>query len=740
MHKIKALVSIITLSLIISLFIVNMNTINLKATGRDIYVDDDQNYPDEADGSLYNPYKTIQAAIKNAENGDTIKVLAGKYTGDIVIDKSITIITESIEKVYINSSKKSPYFIDILADSVALERLSLEDSVTTSHRRAIIHISSDASGVKVIDSLINHSNNGYGIFIEDSYGTVIRNNTINDTRGIYIGNSNLITIDDNRVLNCSNNPSIKIATSIGNHIVNNYVDNSTYGIYASECSNTLIEDNKIAFNEISGTLIVSGNENEIYNNTIVNNNLIGIDLSGDYCTVGRNIIRRNGIGISIGGSNSIVKDNHIKYALNTGVYARPGSKGNTIFNNTFRENSVLNAEEEGNNNWDNGYIGNWWDDFYGPDPSNLNNTVEYDNVNVPNIYKYKKNGVCDNYPIGKYHIQPVVLNPNPEDEVSGVNRNPLLSVEVEDPDPGFYTERLDVYFYYILNDTYNLIGKKSNIESGGTASIPFSSTIEGKTTTYTYKGLGYDYIGVWYAEVEDSYSRVRSPIWIFTTINTPINNKKPIADISVPSNFISGDEIYAQVNDSINFDASPSYDPDGEIIFYKWTFPPDTSIINKDSYAHSFKKEGTYTINLVVIDNDGSSNSINTSVNIRSSSNRPPVAVSNGHYSGKKGKTITFDGSGSYDPDNGDTISTEWTFGDGDFEAGMITYHVYKKPGNYTVTFTVTDQNGESDTIVTYAVIKDKKEEGMPGFEITFLFIAIFLTLNYNKRKRNKKI
>ena len=118
-------------------------------------------------------------------------------------------------------------------------------------------------------------------------------------------------------------------------------------------------------------------------------------------------------------------------------------------------------------------------------------------------------------------------------------------------------------------------------------------------------------------------------------------NKKPIADISVPSKFISGDEIYAQVNDSIIFDASPSYDPDGEIIFYKWTFPPDTSIINKDSYTHSFKKEGTYSINLVVIDNDGSSNSINTSVNIRSSSNRPPVAVSNGHYSGKKGKTIT---------------------------------------------------------------------------------------------------
>jgi parallel beta-helix repeat protein len=740
MHKIKALVSIIALSLIVSVFVINVYSDNSKASGRDLYVDDDQNYPDEADGSLYNPYKTIQNAIDNAENGDTIKVLKGRYNGDLVIDKSITIITESIEDVLINSSKKKTYLIDIVADSVSLEKLKLEDDTTTSHRKAIIRISSEASNVKIIDSLINHSVNGYGIYTEGSYGTVIKNNTINDTRGIYMGNSNLITIDSNRVLNCSNNPAIRIAKSIGNQVVNNYISNCTYGIYASECSDTLIENNTIANNEISGIYIVTGNENEIFNNIINNNNLNGIDLSGDYCTVGGNNILKNTMGISIGGSNCIVKDNFIHDSLNTGVYTRPGSKSNTIFNNTFKLNSELNAKEEGNNNWDNGIIGNWWDDFYGPDPSNLNNTIEYDSTNVPDYYKYKKSGVVDNYPLGKYHKQPIVSNPYPENEMSGVDRNPLLSVEVEDPDPGFYTERLDVYFYYILNDTYNLIGKKTNIESGGTGSIPFSSTIEGKTTTYTYKGLGYDYIGVWYTEVEDSYSRVRSPIWIFTTINTPLNNKKPVADISVSSKYLSGEDIYAQVNDSIKFDATTSYDPDGEIIFYKWTFPPDKSVINEESYYHSFTKEGVYTINLVVIDNDGSSNSINTTVNIRATSNRPPFAVSNGHYSGRKGKTITFDGTGSYDPDIGDTISTEWTFGDGNFDSGVIVYHVYKKSGNYTVTFTVTDQYGESDTSVTYALIKVKKSEGIPGFEIVFLFIAIFLTIAYKQKKKNKKI
>jgi parallel beta-helix repeat protein len=738
MHKIKALVSIITLSLILSVFVFSFYSEQSKASGNDIYVDDDQNYPDEADGSLYNPYKTIQAAIKNAESGDTIKVLKGKYSGDLVIDKSITIITESLDDVLINSTKRNSYLIDIVADSVSLERLKLEDDTTTSHRKAIIHISSEASNVKVIDSLLNHSVNGYGIFIEGSYGAVIKNNTINDTRGIYIGDSDLITIDNNRVLNCSNNPGIRIATSTGNHVVNNFISNNTYGIYASQCSDTLIENNSVAINDISGTLIVSGDENKIFNNTIRGNHLYGIDLSGDYCTVSGNNIFNNGMGISIGGSNCIIKDNNIHDAHHTGLYSRSGSKSNTIYNNKFKDNANINAKDEGNNKWDNGAVGNWWDDFYGPDPANLNNTVTYDSSNVPNYYKYKDNGVVDNYPLGKYHKQPIVSNPNPANEESGVDRNPLLSVEVEDPEPDAYVEDLNVYFYYILNDTYNLIGYRDGVESGGTASIPFSSTIEGKTTTYTYKGLGYDYIGVWYAEVEDSYTRVRSPVWIFTTINTPINNKKPIADITVPSQYISGDEIYAQVNDSIKFDASPSYDPDGEIIFYKWTFPPDKSVINEKTYYHSFNKVGTYTINLVVIDNDGSSNSQNFTVNIRTSSNRPPVAVSNGFYKGKKGKIITFDGTGSYDPDNGDTISTEWNFGDGYNDSGMVVYHVYKKSGNYSVKFTVTDQNGDSDSSYTYALIKVKKSEGIPGFEIAILLIAMFLTISYRKRKKHR--
>jgi len=63
------------------------------------------------------------------------------------------------------------------------------------------------------------------------------------------------------------------------------------------------------------------------------------------------------------------------------------------------------------------------------------------------------------------------------------------------------------------------------------------------------------------------------------------------------------------------------------------------------------------------------------------------------------GDTITFDASGSTDPD-GDSISYSWEFGDGDVYTGngIITEHVYSDAGTYTVVLTVTDNSDATDT------------------------------------------
>ena len=74
------------------------------------------------------------------------------------------------------------------------------------------------------------------------------------------------------------------------------------------------------------------------------------------------------------------------------------------------------------------------------------------------------------------------------------------------------------------------------------------------------------------------------------------------------------------------------------------------------------------------------------------------------------GLTVTFDASSSYDPDgspDGSIVSYEWDFGDGNSAttSSPIVQHTYTQSGNYTVTLTVTDNDGvKSSTTKTITV------------------------------------
>ena len=84
---------------------------------------------------------------------------------------------------------------------------------------------------------------------------------------------------------------------------------------------------------------------------------------------------------------------------------------------------------------------------------------------------------------------------------------------------------------------------------------------------------------------------------------------------------------------------------------------------------------------------------------------RPPVAVAVATpASGLAPLEVTFDGSGSSDPD-GSIAGYSWSFGDGTTGSGVTVTHTYSAAGSYPAVLTVTDDSAlKSTAIVTVTV------------------------------------
>ncbi len=66
---------------------------------------------------------------------------------------------------------------------------------------------------------------------------------------------------------------------------------------------------------------------------------------------------------------------------------------------------------------------------------------------------------------------------------------------------------------------------------------------------------------------------------------------------------------------------------------------------------------------------------------------------------------VAFDASASYDPD-GHIVSYIWNFGDGQDGTGAEGFHIYENAGTYTVTLTVTDDDGAMATASRVITVK----------------------------------
>ena len=100
-----------------------------------------------------------------------------------------------------------------------------------------------------------------------------------------------------------------------------------------------------------------------------------------------------------------------------------------------------------------------------------------------------------------------------------------------------------------------------------------------------------------------SYGAGSFDAWLIKVKGEGIPNQPPVASFSYsPQNPV--------VNETITFNASSSYDPDGNITSYEWDFG-DGNVTNTthEILNHSYSEAGSYEVTLTVTDDDGATNS-----------------------------------------------------------------------------------------------------------------------------------
>lgn len=182
----------------------------------------------------------------------------------------------------------------------------------------------------------------------------------------------------------------------------------------------------------------------------------------------------------------------------------------------------------------------------------------------------------------------------------------------------------------------------------------------------------------------------------------------------------------------VQFDASSSYDPDGEIVEWSWTVdaPSSSSATfstpSQASTDFTPDVEGSYDVTIIVTDDLGGSREVVRSMQV-TIPNTPPVADAGRDASILTTHTFQFDGSNSYDEELGE-LTYSWTLAIPENSTStlnnpdnMFPSFTPDIPGTYTATLTVTDEEGlsDSDSVVITADNENLPPVAEPGTDIT---------------------
>jgi len=308
-------------------------------------------------GPIYVPddYTKIQAAVNAASAGDTIIVRDGTYVENVIVNKSLTIMSENgSANCIVQAANSSNYVFEVTADYVNIRGSTVGGVAECC--KAVIFLNEV--------NYCNISNNHFlnytgisdeGILLDSSNSNTVFNNTFSGynlySLGIRLMNSTNNLIADNTICNCPHG-GIELGFVSSNNIILNNTFKSC-GLYVWSYENTVegntVNDKPLIYLENVSQIEVNNAGQLILVNCehikVIGCNLssasVGVELlNSSNCVIENNTCRDNfcgGIDLSDYSSNNIVLNNTIENNF-WGILLTSYARNNTILENSCKNN------------------------------------------------------------------------------------------------------------------------------------------------------------------------------------------------------------------------------------------------------------------------------------------------------------------------------------------------------------------------------------------------------------------
>ncbi len=723
--------------------------------------------------------------IKNSGSTDEDSIIRINYGSSIVTDNiisngyhGITINNSDGHLIYDNIIRYNT------GNGIQLNQsdnnVNISYNTITANDNGIYLHSSDGNNIYNNDVKNNNAN---GIFLNKTCNTnyLVENNvTDNDNSGIYLNDfSNYSIISNNKIYSNSNtglvlencslntiNKGNKISgnTNYGLMVIgsNNIIQSNTFssnnkdGLYLTADDNNTISSNIICFNSLAGIRLYNSTDNYIYDNEIFNNTAYGAYL--DFFTL-RNLVCNNYFHDN--GQNAMDKSTsrnrwNMTKTSATNIVDGPYKSGNYWDDYDEASEGAVDVDEDG-----------LADTYYSIYASNKDNGPLLD-VTLPTIwgiitspssqalggYTNISVAVTDNIEVRNVYL--VVTDPNSQSRNISITQNKTGST-------------------YYCNKQFSPVGTFScivsavdsrnwaistskifNISSGNAPTITDNSPTTGSpNSTFVFNATVVD--------DEDIASELNvNVIWSHGSLgaNQSMVNiagnyfqRTVTLDRSIDSltyylyaqdqwgNAASSASKTVAITDSqppqIKIERhGPSFDDLPNSFTFAATITDASTISNvyieywyegSDVKTASMNNDTTMGDNYYkkVIIPDGSPDRIfciiyaNDTYNNQNNT-KNPFAKPGETYSGFILGDILFDGTESFDLD-GTIANYSWDFGDGTSGEGPSPLHAYNSDGNYTITLTVTDDEGRTGINKTTVNISKITPHKIPTNKLAYI-------------------